>query len=144
MTAWPQPLLTLDTLDLPCAPPVTTAPAAPLRRPKGPVIALLVLGALLVFGPIFGGLFSRTAAGQQMVDQFAPHMQPDAIARYDGEIRILRDAAAGVDAVYRSQNIPVGEFPGLDEFRGESTAVVGRAANLLQRVQATEPQYQQV
>jgi hypothetical protein len=141
MTVLAQPL---PTLDLPSAPPITTAPAAPLRRPKGPVIALIVLGVLLTFGPIVGGLFSRTAAGQQMVNQFAPHMQPGAIARYDGEIRTLRDAAAGVDAVYRTQHVPAFQFPGLDQFRSESTAIVERSANLLRRVRATEPQYQQV
>ncbi|HEY1826641.1 MAG TPA: hypothetical protein VGF87_01400 [Acidimicrobiales bacterium] len=134
----------LVTLELPCAPPVTTAPAAPLRRPKALAIGLVVLGVLLTFGPIAGGLFSRTAAGQQMVNAFAPHMQPGAIARYDREIRTLRDAAAGVDAVYRSEHVPAGEFPGLDQFRRESAAIVGRSSELVARVRATEPQYEQV
>jgi hypothetical protein len=141
MTLTAQPLLQLE---LPCAPPVTTTPAAPLRRPKGPAVALLVLGACLTFGPIFGGFFSRTAAGEQMIDEFAPRMQTSALARYDNEILILRDAAAGVDTVYRTQGVAPGQFPGLDEFRRDSTAIVARATGLIARVRATEPQYQQV
>ncbi len=131
-------------LKLPCAPPVTTTPASPLRRPKSPAVGLVVLGVLLTFGPIVGGLFSRTAAGQQMIDDFAPHMQASALARYDHEILVLRHAASGVDAVYRTQDVAAGQFPGLDEFRRDSTVIVARAANLTQRVRDTEPQYQQV
>lgn len=141
MTIAAPPLLQLE---LPCAPPVTTTPPAPLRRPKIPAVGLVVLGVLLTFGPIVGGLFSRTAAGQQMIDDFAPHMQASALARYDDEILVLRHAAIGVDTVYRTEHVAAGRFPGLDEFRGESRALVLRAAGLTQRVQATEPQYQQV
>ena len=42
----------LVVLDLPLAPPVTRAIAAPVRRPKVPAVALGVLGVLLVVGPI--------------------------------------------------------------------------------------------
>jgi hypothetical protein len=134
----------LAALDLPCAPPVTVAPASPLYRPKLPAIGLLVLGVLLTFGPIVGGLFAKTAAGEQMINQFAPHMQTGTLDRYGNDIGILHRAAEGVDAVYRSQGIPAGRFPGLDEFRLDSTAIVRRAAALLHQIRATQPDYQRV
>jgi len=136
-----QPLLTLE---LPCAPPVTTAVPSPLRRPKAPALGLLVLGLLLVFGPIIGGLFAKTAAGNQMIDQFAPYMQSDVLARYGGDIHILHAGAAGLDTIYDRQDIPPGRFPGLDAFRSESAGVVGRASGLLDRVRGAQGDYEQV
>jgi hypothetical protein len=142
--AMTEPGQTLMTLDLPLAPPVTTSPASPLRRPKAPAVALLVLGVLLVFGPIVGGLFAKTAAGQQMVNQFAPHMRSKVLARYDHDIAVLHAGATGIDTIYRQQDIPTGQFPGLDQFRQESTAIVGRASHLLSRVQGAQSDYQHV
>jgi hypothetical protein len=118
--------------------------AAPLRRPKGPALGLIGLGVLLVLGPIVGGLFAKTAAGEQMIQQFAPHMQPDVLARYGSDIHILQQGATGIDAVYRHQKIPSGRYPGIDEFRGQSTAIVGRASGLLDRVRGARGDYEQV
>jgi hypothetical protein len=142
MTTTPgQPLIALE---LPFAPPVTAGAAAPLRRPKGPALGLLGLGVLLVLGPIVGGLFAKTAAGEQMIQQFGPHMQSDVLARYGNDIHVIQGGATGVDAVYRHQDIPHGQFPGLDDFRRESTAIEGRASNLLDRVRGAQGDYQQV
>jgi hypothetical protein len=141
MTAPGQPLLTVE---LPCAPPVTTSVAAPLRRPKGPAFGLLGLGVLLVFGPIIGGMFAKTAAGNQMIDQFSPYMQSDALARYGRDIHVVSAGAAGVDAVFRHQDIASGRFTGLDAFRRESAAIVGRATDLLNRVKGAQGDYQHV
>ncbi|MGD0393013.1 MAG: hypothetical protein ABSC41_10255 [Acidimicrobiales bacterium] len=134
----------LPTVDLPYAPPVITAPPAPLRRPKAPAFALLALGVLLVIGPIVGGLFVKTAAGEQMIDEFAPYMQNGSLARYGTDIATLRAGAAGIHDVYRTQGITGGRYPGLDEFRTQSTAILGRAAGLLDRVRATRPDYQRI
>jgi len=141
MTTLGEPLLTLE---LPSAPPVTAGVAAPLRRPKGPALGLIGLGVLLVLGPIIGGLFAKTAAGEQMIEQFAPHMQSDVLARYGSDIHILRNGATGIDTVYRAQHVPSGRYPGIDEFRGQSTAIVGRASGLLDRVEGARGDYQQV
>jgi hypothetical protein len=136
-----QPLLTLE---LPCAPPVTTGAPVLLRRPKWPAVALLVLGVVLVLGPIVGGLFSKTAAGDQMIDQFRPYMESDALARYGNDIHILRAGAAGLDTVYNRQDIAPGRYPGLNAFRGQSPAIVGRASGLIGRVRAAQADYDQV
>ena len=125
-------------------PPVLTATATPLRRPKAPALALLALGVLLVVGPIVGGLFVKTAAGEQMIDEFAPYMQHGSLTRYENDIATLRAGAAGIHSVYRTQGIPEGRYPGLDEFRGQSTTILDRAAGLLARVRATQPDYQRV
>jgi hypothetical protein len=134
----------LPTIELPCAPPVITTAPAPLRRPKVPAVALLVLGVLLAIGPIVSGLFVKTAAGEQMIDQFAPYMQSDSLARYQTDIATLRAGAAGISHVYQTQAIPVGRYPGLDEFRTQSTPIVDRAAHLLDQVRATQPDYQRI
>jgi hypothetical protein len=105
---------------------------------------LIGLGVLLVFGPIIGGMFSKTAAGNQMIDQFAPYMRSDALARYGRDIHVLHNGAVGIDAIFRQQNIASGRFPGLDTFRRESTAIVGRAANLLDRVKGAQGDYHHV
>ncbi len=131
-------------LDLPSAPPVTTGVTAPIRRRKGPAVALIVLGVILVFGPIFGGMFAKTAAGNQMIVQFAPYMESSSLARYDHDIGILHAAAVGTASVYRDQDIPNGRYPGLDTFRHDSTAIVGRATTLLHRVKGAQGDYHQV
>ena len=131
----------LVVLDLPPAPPVTRAIAAPVRRPKGPAAALLVLGVLLVVGPIVGGLFSKVASGKQMIDRFAPHMQADALARYRTDLATLRQAVGAVDTIYAQQGVAAGRFPGLDAYRGEAGAIDRRASTLLDRVARAEPDY---
>ena len=140
MTTTGQPLAAVD---LPFAPPVLRAVAAPIRRPKLPAVGLLVLGVLLVLGPIVGGLFSKVAAGNQMLDAFAPHMDADALARYDADLGILRGGTRGVDAIYSEQHLTDGRFPGLDKYRRQSPAIDDRAARLLDRVKAAEPDYRQ-
>jgi hypothetical protein len=136
-----QPLLPLE---LPSAPPVTTAAPSALRHPKAPAIVLLLLGLLMTFGPIAGGLFAKTASGQQMIQQFAPHMRASTLNRYGDDIRILYNAAMRVDTVFGDQHIPAGRFTGLDEFRQDSTAVIGRASDLLSRIRTTAPSYRRV
>jgi hypothetical protein len=134
----------LVALDLPFAPPVTRSAASPMRAPKAPALALLALGAFLVLGPIVGGLFARVAAGKQMIDQFAPHMDTDALARYGADLTVLRRGAAGIDTVYREQAVPAGRFAGLDDYRLKSAAIVDRASNLLDRVTASQSDYREV
>jgi len=134
----------LERLDLPAAPPVFRAAAAPLRQRKAPAVALLVLGALLFLGPIVGGLFSKVASGKQMIDEFAPHMEADALARYDADLAILGRGAAGIDAVYAQQRVAAGEFVGIDIYRQRSTDINERAAALLDRVGGAEPDYRKV
>ena len=73
-TAAPSVGQLLLPLDLPKAPPVTTGVAAPLRRATWPALALVALGLALIVGTIIGGLFAKTAAGEQMINAFAPHM----------------------------------------------------------------------
>ncbi len=134
----------LPALVLPSAPPVTRSAETPLHRPRRPVLVLLVLGALLVVGPIAGGLFAKMAAGTQMIDEFAPHMATSALNRYAADLRIMRGAATGVDAVYRQDDIANGRFPLLDTYRHQSTAIDNRAARLLGRVSATQADYRRV
>lgn len=135
---------TLATVDLPFAPPVVRATPAPLRRPRGPVIALVALGVVLAIGPIVGGLFSKAAAGQQMIQAFAPHMQADAFDRYHADIEVMRAGASGVESVYGQEGIPTGQFPRLDAYRQQSAAINDRAADLLARIEAAEPDYRRV
>ena len=116
----------------------------PLRQRKAPAVALLVLGVLLVLGPIVGGLFAKVAAANQLIDEFAPHLEADALARYDTDLEILRRGAAGVDAVAIQQGVADGQFPGIDEYRRRSAEIDGRAADLLDRVAGAEPDYRKV
>ena len=131
-------------LDLPKAPPVVRASAVPMRRPKAPAIALLVLGLALALGPIVGGLFSKVASGKQMIDEFAPHMQTDALARYGNDLQTLRRAAAAVDAIYAQDGVAAGRFPGLDVYRQRAAAIDEHATSLLHRVDSAKPDYDRV
>lgn len=134
----------LLALDLPTAPPVTRVAAAPVSRPRLPAVLLIVLGAVLVLGPIIGGLFSKVAAGKQMIDRFAPHMTQDALARYSGDVATIRSGAAGVKAVYASQDVSPARFPGLDQLNAQAGAITDRADALLDRVAAARPDYDKV
>jgi hypothetical protein len=107
-------------------------------------VVLLVLGALLVLGPIVGGLFAKVAAANQLIDEFAPHLEADALARYDSDLEILRRGAEGVDEVATQQGVAEGEYPGIDEYRRQSAAIDQRATDLLDRVAGAEPDYRKV
>ena len=123
---------------------MTRVAAAPVIRPRVPAIALICLGALLVVGPIVGGLFSKVAAGKQLIDQFAPYLTDDSLARYDADLATMRDGASGVNAVYAAQHVAKGRFPGLDTYRLQSAAIDARADSLLRRVRASQADYQKV
>jgi hypothetical protein len=134
----------LVALELPPAPPVSRAATTPLHRPTVPAVGLLALGVFLTVGPIVGGLFEKAAAGTQMIDQFAPLMTADSLARYRADLETLQAGTAGINAIYGQQDIVTGRYPGLDAYRRQSTAILDRASDLLDRVTATAPDYRQV
>lgn len=103
-----------------------------------------MLGALLILGPIVGGMFAKVAAGKQMLDEFAPHLEVDALARYNNDITLLRTGAAAVDTIYAQGNVKLGEFPGIDDYRARSTEINDRAAALLAQIGGAEPDYRRV
>ena len=123
---------------------MTRGTGAPLRRPRAPALALVVLGAGLVVGPVAGGMFAKTAAGRQMIDRFAPHMQAGALDRYGSDVATLRQGAAALQTVYAQQAVPPGRFPGLDVYRTEAPAIDARAQHLLDRITAAQPDYRRV
>jgi hypothetical protein len=133
----------LAAIELPAAPPVVRV-AAPFRRRRLPALVLLVLGTVLVVGPVVGGLFVKVASGQQMIDAFEPHLTVDQLGRYDDDLRTLRTGAAAVDVVYKDQHIPAGRYPGLDAYRTDAPAIDQRATTLLERIRTAEPDYRRV
>jgi hypothetical protein len=79
-----------------------------------------------------------------MVDQFAPYMTTDTLARYNSDIATMRSGAAAVKEVYASEQVAPGRFPGLDAYRAQSAAIDDRAQSLLRRVTASQRDYQKV
>lgn len=142
MTAPPAALLA--ALDLPAAPPVTRATAAPVRRRTAPAVLLLVIGTAFVLGPIAGGLFTKVASGQQMIDAFAPHLTVDALGRYDEDLTTLRTGAAAIDKVYAAQKIPASTYPGVEAYRTAAPGIDARATALLDRIGKAQPDYRKV
>ncbi|MCW2784776.1 MAG: hypothetical protein JWP74_1293 [Marmoricola sp.] len=134
----------LAELTLPAAPPVVRASAAPVRRRRAPALVLLVIGSLLVVGPIAGGLFVKVASGQQMIDAFAPYITLDSLDQYDGDLRTLSSGVKSVDAVYADQKIPAAKYPGVTAYRTDGPAIDRRATTLLTRIRAAQPDYQRV
>lgn len=134
----------LAPLDLPAAPPVTRATAPDVVGRRAPAVALLLLGVVLVLGPIVGGLFSQVAAGEQLLDEFEPHLEADVLARYGADLATLRAGAAGLDEVYASGAVAEGRFAGVDEYRRQAAAIDGRSTALLDRIVAAEPDYRSV
>lgn len=133
----------LSALDLPPAPPVQRA-STPGRRHRGPAWVLVVVGLLLALSPVLGGLFGKVAAGQQMIDAFAPHITLASLDRYEADLDVLRTGTGAVDRVYADQDVPAGEFPGIETYRRESAAIDDRATVLLERIRAAEPDYRAV
>jgi hypothetical protein len=130
-----------SVFDLPSAPTVTRADPVPWVRRRGPAVALLIVGVLLVFGPIVGGLFSTVAAGQQLISSLAPHLDQDSLDRYDADLVVLGRGAAALDDVYASVDIPSGRFVGIDAYRKQADVIDQRASGLLDRVRAAAPDY---
>lgn len=134
----------IGELHLPPAPPVIRAGAAVVTRPKLPALVLLCIGMLLTVGPIAGGLFSKVAAGKQMIDEFAPYLTPDSLARYDADITVMRNGAAGLDVAYTKAPVAANTYPGLEKYRRQSAQITHRAGTLLQRVRDARPDYAKV
>ena len=133
----------LGALDLPPAPPVLRA-SAPRRRRRAPAWVLIVVGLVLTLSPVLGGLFAKVASGQQMIDAFAPHITLASLDRYESDLATLRTGTAAVESVYADQDVPAGEFPGLDVYRGNAREIDARATDLLARIRAAEPDYREV
>jgi hypothetical protein len=140
----PAPGPVLVAPDLPLAPPVLRGVAAAMRQRRAPAVALLVLGVLLILGPIAGGLFAKVASANQLIDDFEPHLEADALARYDEDLAILRNGTAAVDAIAADQQLAPGRFEGIDELRAQRTGIDRRATALLDRVASAEPDYRKV
>ncbi|WP_148045076.1 hypothetical protein [Nocardioides marmorisolisilvae] len=136
--------LTLTPLQLPPAPPVVRARAPRSPRRRWPAVVLLVLGAALVVVPVVGGLFTKSASGQQLIDAFAPHLTPDSLGRYDTDLHTLRTGTSALDRVYARDHVAPGRYPGIDAYRSQSEAVQARATTLLDRIRAAEPDYRKV
>ncbi len=134
----------LEAVDLPVAPPVLRGIAVPLRQRRAPAVALLILGVLLVLGPIAGGMFAKVASGNQLIDEFEPHLEADALARDEVDLDVLRRGAAAIDQVAIEAQVPEGEFPGVDEYRRTAPAIDARASELLDRIVSAEPDYRRV
>lgn len=129
---------------LPAAPPVVRAPQPVRAVRRGPALALLLLGALLVVAPAATGLFTKVAAGQQLIDRFAPHLQPDALARYHQDLAKLLTGERAVTRVYAHQHVPAGRYPGLDQWQQRAGAVEAHASGLLATVESARPDYDAV
>jgi hypothetical protein len=107
-------------------------------------VVLLVLGAALVVVPIGAGLFTKAASGQQLIDSFAPHLEPDALGRYDSDLATLRTGTRALDRIYVRDRVPTGRYPGIDAYRAQAADVQLRARTLLDRVRTAEPDYRKV
>lgn len=119
------------------APPVTRG-TTPQRRPRHAAAVLLVaLGAAILAGVIGSGLFSTVAGGQQMLDAFGPHLDRDALARYDADVATLRSGARAAQQDPALQR----ELAGVRQWAAASGAIDARAQGLLDRVSAAEPDY---
>jgi hypothetical protein len=134
----------LGGLDLPAAPPVLRGTAPPVVRRRPPAIALVVVGVALVLAPIVGGLFSKVAAGKQLIDEFEPRLEIDALARYDSDLGILRAGKAGLDELYAGGAVAPGQYPRIDQYRAAAADIDRRASGLLEQVRASEPDYRRV
>lgn len=140
-TAW---VPDLAPVDLPPAPPVTRSQGRPYVARRGPAWALVVLGAVLVVAPVLGGMFTKTAAGQQMIGRFTPYMRTASLSRYATDLTVLQRGTAAVQSVYRVQSVPSGAYPGLDSYRRQGDAIDARAQSLLDRIDASRPDFERV
>lgn len=104
-----------------------------------PAVALVLLGLVVLVGIVASGLFSTVAGGQQMIDELAPHVTVDALDRYDADVATL---GSGADAV-RAAGVPAGDFPGIERWLDQESAIDTRATDLLALVRAAEPDYQE-
>ncbi|MDL9947649.1 hypothetical protein QSJ19_19095 [Gordonia sp. ABSL11-1] len=131
-------------LDLPHAQAVLRDTPDRLTRNRFAGVVVLLIGLLLVVAPVFGGLFGDVAAGRQMLDQFGPHLQADKLAHYRDDVRLLRDAGSGLDAIYQRSDVAPGRFPAVDEYRRSAPAIADRADALLTRIESGVPDYQRL
>lgn len=121
-------------LELPDAPAVPRATAPPRRR--WPAVALIGLGAVLIVAPFALGLFGKVAAGQQLLDRFAPLLTEDSLARYDADLALLRDAANTVGRIGERHRVPADRYPGVAAYRAAAPGIDERGTALIGSVRA--------
>lgn len=118
--------------------PALTRGAARVRRPRRRAAAVLAaFGALVLAAVVGSGLFSTIAGGQQLLDEFAPHLSPDSLARYDADLVTLRAGAASAGR----EDALTERLPGVAAWVEQADAVDARAQGLLDRVRAAGPDY---
>ena len=102
------------------------------------------MGSALILGPVFGGVFAKAAAGRQMIDRFAPHMDAAALGTEGTDLDVLHRAGLAVQGIYQHQSVPATAFPGLYTYDHQAGAIDRRAQGLLRRIEATAPDYRRV
>ncbi|MFN8056750.1 hypothetical protein [uncultured Gordonia sp.] len=122
------------SLHLPDAPAVPRA-LAPSRR-RWPAVALISLGVVLIVAPFALGLFGKVAAGQQLLDRFAPLLTDDSLARYDADLALLRDAAGTVGRIGEHHGVPADRYPGVATYIAAAPGIDGRGTGLIGSVRA--------
>lgn len=126
------------------APEVARERAERRRRPV-PATALLVVGLALVVVPIATGMFSKVAAGQQVLDRFQPHLEVAALDQVHHDLVVLGEGRRAAAATLRDGHVATGRFPGIDAWAGSAgQQIQRRAEHLLAAVQGAVPDYQSV
>lgn len=127
------------------APSVVRVRAEPRRPSRVPAAALVILGLILVVVPVAAGLFGKVAAGQQLLTVFQPHLQPDALSRYQADLATVSAGREAVVRTYARDRLATGRFPGLDAWRSaHGAAIQPRAQSLLTTVEEAVPDYTSV
>lgn len=67
---------------------VPTMPASGATR-RWPLVAVVVLGAVLAAAPAVFGMFTRAPAGGRMLDDFAPFMTEERLDTFEGHLDVI-------------------------------------------------------
>lgn len=105
-------------------------------RPRGALVAALVIGLGLALAPAIFGMFSRAPAGGQMIGEFKPYMRSATLDAFGADLALIDAAHDEVTALN-----PQPDSPAVASFGREWPAIERDMNSMLKTIEANVPRF---
>ncbi|MFH5228842.1 hypothetical protein [Antrihabitans spumae] len=105
-----------------------------------PYIVIVVVGAALILGPLFSGMFLRAAQGEAMIASFAPYMTETSVDGYRNNLTVLDAARTNIVAVQRNGEAP-GAYTYVDNFVRDYPLIQSDMTRMIDAIDANRSNY---
>ncbi|MBJ8341157.1 hypothetical protein JGU71_19915 [Antrihabitans sp. YC3-6] len=105
-----------------------------------PDILIVVVGAALILGPLFSGMFLRAAQGEAMIASFAPYMTDTSVDGYRDNFTVLDAARTNIVAVQQNGEAP-GTYTYIDNFVRDYPLIDADMSRMIDAIDANRSNY---